>query len=130
MDVKKLLTATVAGFLVMFVLSYVWHELLMSATYAQPNHSPEPEMLWIVLGYVMLAALMAYMYPTGYQGGLAVSEGFRFGALIGLVSVGPLQLIFTGLGAMPIQTAGIDMAWHIVEQGAGGIVIAMLHAKS
>ncbi len=128
MDVKKLLTAAAAGFVVMYVLSYLWHQVLLAETYSLPQlQRDQPDMMPIVLAHVVLALLMAYMYPIGYKGGSPAAEGFRFGALIGLVATAPLSLIFVGVWHYPMNVALIDSAWHIIEQGLMGVAIAMIY---
>ena len=87
-------------------------------------------MMMIALGSLVIAILMAYTYPIGYKGGSAVKEGFRFGALIGLIWVLPVSLIFSGAWNYPLVAVIVDSAWHIVEQGVTGIVIAMIYGTA
>jgi len=65
MNGKKFLMALVGGFLVMWLLSGLWHVLIMGdfyAKYAGPSTFEEPKMLFIALGYAILALLMVYIY--------------------------------------------------------------------
>lgn len=59
--------------------------------------------------------LVAVIYPVGYEGGVPWREGLRFGLLMGV--------LFTLPGGLVI----VDAAWHRVEQGAGGIGVALVH---
>ena len=61
--------------------------------------------------------LMAYLYPKGYSEGSPVGEGLKFGILIGLIWILPLGLI-------------LDAVWHLVEEGAGGIVIGLVYGRN
>ena len=86
MDFKKFIIALIAGFIVMFLLSGLWHVLILGDFYRSltPMVRKQYQMPYIALGYFVFAVLMAYIYPKGYQGGNPVPEGLRFGILMGL----------------------------------------------
>lgn len=50
----------------------------------------------IVLGYLLLAILMTYVYPKGYSGGEPLAEGLRFGVFIGVLYTLPHALVIYG----------------------------------
>jgi hypothetical protein len=131
MDAKKCLTATVAGFVVMFVLAGLWHMVIMDEFYARHTYVPgreEPLLGYIGLGYLILAALMAYVYPKGYSGGSPVKEGLRFGALMGLLWILPHSTVLYGaLGLGTRAIIVVDVIWHIVEEGIGGAVMGAIY---
>lgn len=130
MNFQKLLLAFLGGGIVMLGLSYLWHRVLMADFYS-PDVAMEPDMIFIFAGYGALALLMAIIYPLGYRGGSPTSEGPRFGALMGLVAFVPFSLIVAAL--MPewsdMKIAAVDWGWHIVEQGVGGLVIALIYGR-
>ena len=133
MNAKKLILASLGGGVATFLLGYLWHMLVMGDFYTTHTAAlarEEPNMLFIILGSLVLAILMAYTYPIGYKGGSAVKEGFRFGALIGLIWTLPLSLIFTGIWNYPLVAALVDSGWHIIEQGLVGIVIAFIYGTA
>jgi len=136
MDIKKLIIATLAGFFTLFILGYVWHILLMSDFYA--NHQgrignvdrEEPLILYIALGTFVLAFLMSYMYPKGMEGSNHIMDGLKFGAIIGLLWVLPHNIVLYGATTVLSKTAILgDGLWHIVEEGLGGLVIALVYGK-
>ena len=89
-----------------------------------------PLMRIAALGYVLLALLMAHVYPKGYAGGAPASEGLRFGAFIGLIATLPRSLVLYAMeGGHTGTLVIVDASWHIVEQGIGGLVIALLHGR-
>ena len=60
----------------MWLLGGLWHMLIMGSYYAENSAAiayPEPRMPFIILGYVILGVLMAYIYPKGYAGAGASS---------------------------------------------------------
>jgi phosphotransferase system glucose/maltose/N-acetylglucosamine-specific IIC component len=133
MDTKKWLTAGLAGFVVMFILSGLWYMVIMAGFYETQNAAVSREQfnfLFIVLGYIVLAALMSYMYPVGYKGGSPTKEGLRFGILIGLLVALPMNLILHGVWKVTLAGSLVDSAWHVVEKGIGGIVIALVYGTS
>ena len=86
MNANKLMGAG-GAFVVMFALSGLWHQALMGDYYAAIMPSvarAEPNMILIGVGYLITAAVMAFIFPVGYKGGSGVAEGLRFGAVIGL----------------------------------------------
>ena len=125
-----MILATVLGLVAMMLLSSLWHGLLMSDFY--DAHSPTvrqvPLMRIIGLGYFLLATLMAVIYPKGYEGGSSWLEGARFGAYMGLLFVLPRGLVLYGAeGCHTGLLVVVDAAWHVVEQGVGGVVIGLVH---
>jgi len=84
--------------------------------------------MWAVaLAYLIVAAIMAYMYPKGFEGGSPVMEGLKFGAMIGLVWWGASQLVLYGAVEGPFSLVLVDGGWHLVEEGLAGIALAMVH---
>lgn len=132
MDTKKMLYAWLAGAAGMIILGFLWHTVILGDfydTHLAAVARDEPKMPFVILGYLVLALLMAYMFPLGYKGGSAVTEGLRFGILIGLLWILPLQLVFHALLNIDLTGGLVDAGWHVVEQGVGGIIIAMVYGK-
>ncbi len=51
----------------------------------------------------------------------------RFGAVIGLLWILPLLLVFHGVWNVPLTLVIVDAAWHVVEEGVAGVVIAFVY---
>ena len=134
MDLKKCVFATIAAAIVMVLLAGLWYEILMKDWYADhPGMSElilraKPLLLYIGLGYLVLAALMAYIYPKGIEGTNKVINGLKFGALMGLLWIFPIHLVLYGVTEVfSLSVIGVDTLWHIVEQGIGGLIIALIY---
>ncbi len=137
MNFKKFTLSFILSGIVMCLLAYVWHMVYPGESlYANPDfygaqgdiNRAEPLIQYILLGYLFLAVFMAYTYPKGYEGGSLLSEGFKFGAIIGLVWVIPHGIVLYGVQGLTSGMAIIyDGLWHVVEQGIGGIVIAYIY---
>ncbi|OGU60618.1 MAG: hypothetical protein A2455_07340 [Ignavibacteria bacterium RIFOXYC2_FULL_35_16] len=133
MNTKKMLLACLAAFVVTFLLSGLWHIVLLGDFYKANDVAlarAEPNMLFVILGQLILTFLMAVVYPMGYKGGSPVKEGFRFGAIIGLIWLLPWSVMMHGLWNYPLAGVIVDSAWHVVEEGVGGIVIGLVYGTS
>ena len=135
MNLKKCLMAAAASLVVMFVLSFLWHKVLMSSIYMPDAgimtttwFKAEPDIPLIILAYTILAILMSYIYPKGIEGDNKLMNGLRFGAVIGLLWVLPYQVVLHAVtNITSLKTTAMDAVWHMAEQGIGGIIIAYIY---
>ena len=133
MNVKKWFLAGLVGFVVMFILSGLWYMLIMDAFYREQAGAlmrEEYNFIFIVLGYLVMAFLMSFIYPIGYKGGSPAKEGLRFGVLIGLLVWLSSNLILYGAHNMTLSATLVDSGWHVVEEGIGGLVIALVYGTA
>ena len=132
MNSTKMLYAWLAGAVGMIVLGVLWHRVIMGGFYDEQSAAimrEEPQMLFVILALLILAFLMAYAYPIGYKGGSPITEGLKFGALIGLVAFLPFNLINHGIFNYTLAGALVDAGWHVVEEGVGGMIIALVYGS-
>ncbi len=132
MRASKLILASAAAFVVTFSLSWFWHLQLLGDFYASRSVAvarPEPDMVMVTLGQLILAGLMAWVYPMGYKGGAPITEGARFGAIIGLLWILPWSVIISGIWDMAFSTILVDAAWHVIEEGLGGIAVGLVYGR-
>ena len=132
MDTKKFILGSLGAAITSFLLGGLWHMLLMGdfyTTHMTAIARAEPNILFIALGSLVLGILMAYTYPIGYKGGSAVKEGFRFGALVGLIWILPFSLILHGIINISLVAVIVDAGWHIVQEGLAGIVLAFIYGS-
>ena len=132
MNGRKLVLGALAAFVVAYLLSGLWHVLLMSDFYdsaAGGTMRDPPLFLPIGLVYLVVGFIMAYMYPKGYEGGSPISEGLKFGAIIGLLWWFPTQLVLYGATEGPFSIVLVDGAWHLVEEGLAGAVLGLIYGR-
>ncbi len=132
MKATKLILAAVAAFVLMFAVSGLWHQVVLGDYYVAMSAAvgrSEPDLVRVGLGYAILAVLMAWVYPIGYRGGAPITEGARFGAVIGLLWILPWSVIISGIWLVDMGPVLVDSAWHIVEQGLGGIAVALVYGQ-
>ena len=132
MNGRKLVLGALTAFAVAFLLSGLWHVLLMSDFYdaAQGGTMRDPPLFWSIgLGYLVVGFIMAYMYPKGYEGGSPITEGLKFGAVIGLLWWFPTQLVLYGVLDGPFSMVLVDGAWHLVEEGLAGAALGLVYGR-
>ncbi len=129
MDFKKFSMAVGGSFIVMLFLGLLWHRVILRSFYVEhfPAAFAEPNFIFAILGFLILAVLMAYLFPLGYKGGSPVKEGLRFGAIIGLLWFLPFNVIMIGVIGKSGTLVVVDGLWRMVEQGIGGIVIGYVY---
>ncbi|MCK4578260.1 MAG: DUF1761 family protein [Candidatus Marinimicrobia bacterium] len=130
MNAKKLLMAWLAAFVVMFVVSFVWYNYIIAECNAEQFKDvlrAEKSMGLIAVGYLVISFLLAYVYPIGYQGGTPMSEGMRFGIIMGLIVAVPAALISAGAYNMPLGANIVDAIYRIVEITLGAMAMAVVY---
>ncbi|NQV02477.1 MAG: hypothetical protein HQ542_07515 [Bacteroidia bacterium] len=83
----------------------------------------------MLVAYFILALLMAYIYSLCYKGGKPVIEGLKIGVIIGILWVFPHGLAMAGSHDTSIIYEIKNALWHVIEQGIGGIIIALIYGK-
>ena len=132
MNGRKFLLGALAAFVVGFLLSGLWHVLLMADFYESNAFGAmrEPPLFWAIgLGYLVVGLIMAYMYPKGYEGGSPIAEGLKFGAVIGLLWWFSTNLVLYGALDGPFSMVLVDGAWHVVEEGLAGIALGLVYGR-
>ena len=126
MKLKKLLLSTFFSGLGMWVIAGIWHNLIMANLY-KGIHATHDGIALLLVAYFILAFIMSYLYPLGYKGGKPILEGLKFGAIMGVLWVFPHGLAMASVHGDSIIYVFKNGAWHIVEQGIGGIIIGFVY---
>jgi len=125
-SLKRLVLATLAGGVTMWLLGGLWHTVLMVAFYSAATHAAHEGVGTILLAYLILAGMTAYLFSRVHRGGRPAVTGLKLGVLIGLIWVFPHGLAMVGAHGDSLVYVFKNAAWHIVEQGIGGVVIALV----
>ena len=88
---------------------------------------PTPNLPLIFLGYLLLAAVMTFLYrrfalPTSNP----ALAGFKMGLLTSVAWLMPYSLVLFGVYRFPYLALPLDFAWAVVEQGIGGILVGLI----
>jgi hypothetical protein len=127
---KKLLVPALAGGVVMWLLAGLWHEIFMAKFYANQAHAAHEGVAVIFAAYLVLGLLMSYLYPSQRKTGRPALDGLKLGVLVGLLWVFPHELAMAGAHGSSISYVFKNAAWHMIEQGIGGIIIGFVHART
>lgn len=128
MNMKKFLLATIAGGISMWIVAGIWHNIIM-ANFYNKQHAEHEDIALLLIAYLVLAIFMSYLYPFFNKFKNRVLNGLLFGSIIGLLWVFPHDLAMAGAHDTSLLYAIKNGAWHMVEQGIGGIVIALILGK-
>jgi hypothetical protein len=128
-NLKKFALATLLTGFGMWIVAGLWHNLIMPRLY-EDVHATHEGIGLLLVAYFILAGFMTYLYPHIYSGEKPVSDGLKFGVIIGLLWVFPHDIAMAGAHETSIVYAVKNGLWHMVEQGIGGIIIATVLRKS
>ncbi len=128
MNTKKFILATLVGGITMWIVAGIWHNLIMVNLY-ESVHAKHEGLGLMLVGYFILALFMAYLYPLFQKAENIVLNGLLFGGIIGLLWVFPHELVMAGAHDTSIKYVIKNGIWHMVEQGIGGIIIALIYGK-
>jgi hypothetical protein len=128
-NLRKLGLATLTGGFGMWVVAGIWHNLIMASLY-DDVHATHDGLGLLLVAYFVLAGFMAYLYPLIYGGKRPILNGLRFGMIIGLLWVFPHGLAMAGAHGDSIIYVIKNSAWHMVEQGIGGVIVALIFGVS
>lgn len=131
---KVKIISLLGAMLVMFVLAGLFNGLVVNQV-AGEHVDPvmlleSPNLALIVLGYALLALLMTLIYPRVVsRPSYSTRSGFLFGMVAGIFWLLPQTLVLHGVYRFPALDLLIDPAWALLEQGIGGAIIGLVHAK-
>ncbi len=129
MYLKRLTLAALIAGSAMWLLAGLWHTLIMASFYRQETEATHEGTGIILVAYLVLGAGMAYLYPRQEHRRRPVVEGLIFGMVIGLLWVFPHELAMAGAHGESIAYVLKNAAWHLVEQGLGGVVVALIYGR-
>jgi len=121
---KKLLLSTIISGVTMWFVAGLWHTILAVNFFKNETNAAHEGIGIIAIAYVILAFFMTYLYQMSYQK-KTITGGLVFGGIIGLLWVFPHELAMVGAHGGSISYVIKNAIWHTVEQGIGGVVIAL-----
>jgi len=125
----------VAVFVLLQVIGYLVHEVAMGDTYESLAAAFRPEeqmndMMWIMmLSGVVVLFLFCYIFTKGREGG-GITEGVRYGALMGVLLGLPTSVDAYVLYPLTQYVAAIWLITTIVSFMIAGAVFAAIYKPS
>ncbi len=131
---KRILVAWIGSFAVMFAFAGIFNTLIIRDFVVQNIQSAflrnPPNMLLIAIGYLLLAFLMAYIYPRVMRTqAFSFSAAAGYGMVAGISWLLPYSLVLHGAYNLPALALIIDTGWALLEQGLGGLVIGFTYSS-
>ena len=130
---KRTLMATVAAFVVMFLLGWLlWGFLFMDTLSGMANpalaqfYEAPPNMPVLALSQLIMAWAMAVIFLKGYEGGPGVSEGMRFGLWVWILVGIPMGLGYVAFEMSGWSQMALESVLSLISYVAGGITIGMV----
>jgi hypothetical protein len=119
---KKTLVSALAAAVPMFLLGAVGH--------GGGTPLDHPQLPILFLSVFVLATLMALVYARVPPSGSVLRDGLWLGILFALAWTVPGGLSrFGALQGVELGKVFADAAWHLIEEGIGGIVLVLVHAR-
>lgn len=125
---RSMIIATLVGGLGMWVTAGLWHNLVLPL-FNKSIEAHHDGLGIMLIAYLILAILMTYIYSLVYKGGKPIIEGLKIGVIIGILWVFPHGLTMAAAHDTSIFYEVKNALWHMVEQGIGGIIIAVIIGK-
>lgn len=113
----------------MWLVAGLWHEVIMAHFYAAETGAKHEGTAIILIAYLILAGFMTYLFSRMGKTSIPLVEGLKFGAVIGLLWVFPHELAMAGAHGEPLTYVFTNAAWHVVEQGVGGVVLSLMLSR-
>jgi len=89
-----------------------------------------PDLPVTFLGYLFLSCVMAWAYrrfvPLVENPTLS---GMKLGAFFAVAWLMPYTIVLFSIYAFPYKALAIDLPWAFVEQGIGGVVMALIQGR-
>lgn len=127
MKIQKLAIATVVAAVVLLLLDMVWYTMVMKDSMNMPNARPEPDMMWMIISYVISALAFVSIYGKWNGGGSPVNSGLNYGLWMGLLVGLGMNLMWYSLSTMmTLNQVLVDAAYTIVKYIIVGIVVAYI----
>ncbi|MBN2158993.1 MAG: hypothetical protein JW807_06330 [Spirochaetes bacterium] len=132
MNIKRFVLASIAVFVVIQAIDWLFHGLLMSGWYAELKgvwRADMMDLMWVMtLGSLFFSFMFVFIFTKGYEN-KGIMEGVRYGLLIGLLMYVAGMLGQYAMYPIPLGMAVAWVAYGIVEMAAAGAVTAAIYRK-
>ena len=136
MNFARYVWGSIAVFVYIFFIEWIFHGLIMKAAYSEHMELLRPEseatayFIWMLLGFLILAFGFCFIFVKGYEG-KGCAEGMRFGFYVALAFSVPTSLINYAVFPLP---GNWIIAWligyPIIFMFAGAIIATIYKPKS
>ncbi|HOD13165.1 MAG TPA: hypothetical protein PK307_14465 [Spirochaetota bacterium] len=132
MNIKRFIFASIAVFIIIQGIDWLVHGVLLSGWYAEIKGLWRPgmmDLMWVMMfGSLFFSFMFVYIFTKGYEG-RGISEGARYGLLIGLLMYVSGMLGQYFMYPIPLGLALIWVLYGIVEMVIAGMAAAAVYRK-
>ena len=126
MNWKTFLLAAVSGYLVLVIVGGIWHFFILRGYY---EDILKLNVSAVVVGDMLRALLLAYLYPFGMKGRDWRVTGTKFGAWMGIAAGLPAGMYTMNLGQTD-QFAWMTVLFLVVQGIANGWMVALVYHEA
>ncbi|MGB9365521.1 MAG: hypothetical protein WCE79_05875 [Xanthobacteraceae bacterium] len=129
---KKCIISASVMFVMAWALSFVVHEVLLSADYAaSPGMRPPAEIMsrvhLIILAHAIFGAAFAWVYYQGKEDKPWLAQGIRFGIAVACLTVIPTYLIYHVVTPVSLALAIKQIALDTIRVVLMGTVLTWIN---
>lgn len=129
---KKCIISAVVMFVMAWALSFVVHEILLSADYAASSGMRPPAEVMsrvhlIILAHAIFGAAFAWVYYQGNEDKPWLMQGLRFGIAVACLTVIPTYLIYHVVTPVPLALAIKQIVFDTIRVLLMGVVLAWIN---
>ncbi len=126
----KILISTIVGAIVLFILSWLSYGVILAkymVHFGPLMRTPEDMRFWaIIVGTILQAFFMAWIYTMVYKGESPFKEGFLFGFLLSLLVYIPYIFFYWGSYSIRYKVIIADGVFMGIRMTIAAIVIALI----
>jgi hypothetical protein len=126
---RKIIISWIASSVLMFMLSFLWHGVVLN-DFIKISYQKELFLSFLFLLYVALGGLMAFAYSFIHNKKAPLTRGLLLGTAGGFIVFLIVFVLGTSFsGHVNSLYVSMDFIWQMIEQGAGGLVVAGIYAR-
>lgn len=116
--------AAISG-IAMWIVAGLWHNLILPL-FDKNVHPHHEGLVLMLIAYFVLSLLMTNIYILSTKSGSHIINGLKIGIIVGILWVFPHGLAMAGVHNTSVIYEIKNTLWHVIEQGIGGIIIAIV----
>jgi hypothetical protein len=125
MNFQKIAVGAIAATIFLFLMDWIWYGMLMKDNMNASTGRPEPDFMWLVIGYLVFSFAFVAIYMNWAGGSSKVNSGLNFGLWTGLMAGLGLSLIWYAVSTvMTLSQAFMEGAYTVVKFIIIGIIVA------
>jgi hypothetical protein len=129
----RFIISVVVMFVMLFALGWLVHDGLLRADYERIRHLLRPmdetrsRILYVFLAQLCTSVAFVWIYLRGIEDKRWLSQGFRYGLDVALLTAIPINLIQYAVMPLPLDFVLNRMCYDIVVVVLMGIVLAFIN---